>query len=78
MPPPRKAEESVKRHIALPRSISDDVDRVLLDPLRRKAKHGELSRLITNLLDKWLDEQEAEGYIVRSEGYRRNIGDTDV
>ncbi len=50
-------EGSARRHINLPQSLSDKVDELLYDPVYKRLQYGGLSRLVTELLQNWVDEQ---------------------
>lgn len=60
MPRRRHTDPPSKVTISLPSTLLAKISLILFDPVRGKRKHGELSSLITKLLEDWIKEQAKE------------------
>lgn len=63
------AEPRVRVEVLIPDSIDAQVRLLLLDPVRGQLKYGAYSRLVTELLRRWLREvAERDALLNRHEG----------
>lgn len=53
----RPPADSVKWHISLPVDLAAAIEALLFDPLSMSAPYGARSKLVNELLEKWLSEQ---------------------
>ena len=54
---PRVPYLRVDFKVSLPAALAAEIDLIFEDPLTRRPKYGARARLITNLLQWWLDNQ---------------------
>lgn len=57
---PRSIEPHTKMKITIPATLAARVGLRIMDPITRKPKYGEFSKLITQLLEKHLAENPME------------------
>lgn len=55
----KHTDPRVKWHVYIPGSLAGEIELILLDPLLGQPKHGAKSELVTELLQRWLDERKA-------------------
>ena len=61
MPRPRHNDPPVRKHVAIPESLLDRVERQLpKDILSQKPEYGSFSRLVVRLLRHWVNHQEQQ------------------
>lgn len=45
------------KRLSLPGSLVDEVEELLHDPVRRNVRYGAFAALVTELLEKWVDDR---------------------
>lgn len=53
----RKVDQSVRKHIYIPESITNEIEVLLCDPISGDVRYGTWSDLVTKLLKEWLETQ---------------------
>lgn len=60
MPRKTHTDKPIEAKVNIPTTVFAKVNLLLFDPVRGHRKYGEFSKLVTELLQKWLREQEKE------------------
>ena len=60
MAKPHLVDRPKKVKVSIPESVFNQVHLLLLDPLRARTRYGSMSKLMTNLMRTWLDDQRKE------------------
>ncbi len=71
MSKPRATDRPVKWNIPIPSSVAVAVELRLVNPARGKARYGAKAALVTQLLRKWLREQETTIEEIKANGPER-------
>jgi hypothetical protein len=61
MPRHKQLDRPVEWSLRLPSSLADEVELLLIDPLRGKPAFGARSALVVSLLREWIDKRRPNG-----------------
>ncbi len=56
----RKLDPSVRKHVYIPESITNEIEVLLCDPISGEVRYGSWSDLVTKLLKEWLEKQRKQ------------------